>query len=847
MLSPLTAGDSHPVASFVVVDPLVGHTSSYACLQDTCANSIPLVLRRGTWVYQSRPISRGARYLAEQQQRARRQQPGQPPVQQPPILSPEEVGWQRVFIWVEGCTLFTAASEGFPSSNIPPDPVGIMPPIFLRQQAEGAELIAEDVVAAGIANYLHAPKINTAPIAEDEGLKRVLIRASNLLSQSPSPFVDDDAEEIWAARNAARSYAAQLAACTWALSVGDSREILIICDTDAIATAWVRGITDAFPLSPHGNPIKRRFGQVPSSTIVLKKDKGTNDSFGRVMSSSSDGSDAASSHDEERDEDGLPVADMTAENDEYQPQLTEAIFARLIMLFDAVEVEEGFVNGGEISARQFELDYIDMVAKVVATRIASTADIAFSAVTGTPHPGRPFPFPLGDLVSANSVTANIGKKLNVSQYIINLALSLVKTGDSDITTTIATLHDIVQATASRIKLTVHNLHDIRVHLRRTISLKFGYIDQYSGAENFQRPHEQMDAQKRAFAAAVKACMAGTPVQKSASGFNQELIQMSLFNDASARGSVGKGGMSALDREDEALGGGSWKDKVMWLSKIGADNEAIEMPSQEGAGHVYRLHYGKKKAPVVAGVVNGNGEATHIEVSDIIDVYRFGAHEMQQLKAPERLWTLGFCIRLNTGRTMNVACESEDEVRSWCVALNVLRPETKQEWEDRSRMERDMNRLSMLQAQIWRRSVSTLEAAMDIKCAEVLAQRKAWRKALAVERRELHELEQTDRNELLSDQQDDFVSIADLAAASKEYAFVKASKRNPDKVSRNVDTGKSTTATITIPGEEVEPEVEFLTAEQQYEKDMREYLNGVTAPLPPVMPQKAESNKCCSIQ
>ena len=340
-------------------------------------------------------------------------------------------------------------------------------------------------------------------------------------------------------------------------------------------------------------------------------------------------------------------------------------------------------------------------------------------------------------------------------------------------------------------------------------------------------------------------MNGLFVQKSASGFNNELKQMSLFNEGAVASSGGT--------EEETMGGGSWKEKAMWVSKIGGGVNDVDsdmnMMTEEGAAHVYRLHYGKKKIPVVAG---NNSDVTTIEMSDVIDVYRFGAHEMQQLKAPERFWCLGWCVRLRTGRTMNMASETEEEVRAWCVALNVLRPETKQEWEDKATMGRDMNRLQMLQESIWRRTATSLDNAIEQKCQNVVIQRTIWRRTLAALRKELCDQQEEARGELERDRLEDFEAIAELSITSKNIAIMKTAKNGGKKKAVAAAAKKEPTpSTSAIPSPREEEEVEvFLTAEEKYEKDMKEYLeacNRDDEPLPPVAPQKADGNRCCAIQ
>eukprot|EP00658_Telonema_sp_P-2_P018825 TRINITY_DN17368_c0_g1_i1.p1 TRINITY_DN17368_c0_g1~~TRINITY_DN17368_c0_g1_i1.p1 ORF type:complete len:258 (+),score=62.40 TRINITY_DN17368_c0_g1_i1:241-1014(+) len=221
-------------------------------------------------------------------------------------------------------------------------------------------------------------------------------------------------------------------------------------------------------------------------------------------------------------------------------------------MFNTVEIEEGFTNattesagGAAVSARQFEIEYIRMVANVVAnSRLASTADIAMSTLTGIPHRDKQFRLPLEEMVRPRDPTST-SHKLTISPYLINLIITMSK-GLDDMSNTIAVLHEIVQLTGDRMKLTVHNLHDLRLHLQSTISLKFGYLDQYCEADKFENPIQRKEVQRTALANAVTMCMNGLFVQKSASGFNNELKEMSLFNEGAAAASNGGGSTVAAE-------------------------------------------------------------------------------------------------------------------------------------------------------------------------------------------------------------------------------------------------------------------------------------------------------------
>eukprot|EP00658_Telonema_sp_P-2_P023881 TRINITY_DN19581_c0_g1_i1.p1 TRINITY_DN19581_c0_g1~~TRINITY_DN19581_c0_g1_i1.p1 ORF type:complete len:181 (+),score=39.38 TRINITY_DN19581_c0_g1_i1:415-957(+) len=60
--------------------------------------------------------------------------------------------------------------------------------------------------------------------------------------------------------------------------------------------------------------------------------------------------------------------------------------------------------------------------------------------------------------------------------------------------------------------------------------------------------------------------------------------------------------------------------------------------------------------------------------------------MAALKAPEGYLQTGWCILTKQGRLVNIASESVDDVKSWCLILNYLRPETAAEVSARGQYE-----------------------------------------------------------------------------------------------------------------------------------------------------------------
>eukprot|EP00658_Telonema_sp_P-2_P064418 TRINITY_DN5339_c0_g1_i2.p1 TRINITY_DN5339_c0_g1~~TRINITY_DN5339_c0_g1_i2.p1 ORF type:complete len:158 (-),score=49.52 TRINITY_DN5339_c0_g1_i2:76-549(-) len=131
---------------------------------------------------------------------------------------------------------------------------------------------------------------------------------------------------------------------------------------------------------------------------------------------------------------------------------------------------------------------------------------------------------------------------------------------------------------------------------------------------------------------------------------------------------------------------------------------------------------------------------------------------------------------------------------------------------------------------------TLDNAIEQKCQNVAIQRTIWRRTLAALRKELCDQQEEARSELERDRLEDFESIAELSITSKNIAIMKTAKNGGKKKAAVAATAKkeSTPCASAIASPKGEEDVEvFLTAEEKYEKDMKEYLDCLlyTSPSP----------------
>lgn len=180
--------------------------------------------------------------------------------------------------------------------------------------------------------------------------------------------------------------------------------------------------------------------------------------------------------------------------------------------------------------------------------------------------------------------------------------------------------------------------------------------------------------------AIAMCLAGNYIEKTASGYDDTIALASAPTSPAAPGGAEEP-TPELTRRRSSLGGGRWHERFMWLAET---KETVS--------------YGKKPGH----------EDTVLPVADIADAYRLDPEDMDTLGAATKRLDQGFCIRLHSGRVLNMASKDLEAVTAWTVVLNFLRPESEEEAGRRLVVEGEVAGLETVQAGAWEDRFEALE-------------------------------------------------------------------------------------------------------------------------------------------